>query len=413
MVRTFGMIASAVMLASMIACGQAESHPQPRTQSPADAPVGQAITGMYSFAEAFGDATVTGGKNSLYSPMSLAHAFAMLRAGARGETARQLDEVFGFPDDGLHEAFTKLSRGIVTTGEAPPQTESGATREMDAPPADPVVAIANGLFVQQGFTVGKDFARTLDEQYGAKAEEVDFTTGRAKEIIDDWVAGHTADRIRELFAEIDPNTVAVLANAIYLKAEWKHQFEPANTRGENFRLTNGSTTEVAMMNIARELDYAKGKGWQAVALPYAGDDLTMWVLVPDESEAGPPRLSAATLSALDDGRPTLVTLALPRWDFGTKIDLLPVLDKLGLTTLDELSGIAPGVAINDAIHRANITVDEAGTEAAAVTGIGVATSAGPEPQVNIRADHPFSFAITHRPTGAPLFLGTVADPTQP
>lgn len=106
----------------------------------------------------------------------------------------------------------------------------------------------------------------------------------------------------------------------------------------------------------------------------------------------------------------MVDLALPRWDFATDVGLLPALKQLGLTSLDDLPGISPGASVSDAVHRANITVDELGTEAAAVTGIGMAVSAPPAAEVTIRADHPFAFAITHEPTGTPVFLGTVADP---
>jgi serpin B len=110
-------------------------------------------------------------------------------------------------------------------------------------------------------------------------------------------------------------------------------------------------------------------------------------------------------------RQTSVDLELPRWNFGTDVDLLPVLHGLGLTALGNLPGIGAGAFVSDAVHRATISVDEWGTEAAALTAVGIAVSGNGPPTAVVHADHPFAFAIVHRATGTPLFLGQVADPT--
>jgi serpin B len=93
------------------------------------------------------------------------------------------------------------------------------------------------------------------------------------------------------------------------------------------------------------------------------------------------------------------------------LNLLPALNTLGLTALDDFSGISQTrLGLDQAVHRANITVDEWGTEAAAATGLAFIVSMPPPPQFVVRADRPFAFAIVHQPTGAPLFIGHVADP---
>jgi serine protease inhibitor len=107
---------------------------------------------------------------------------------------------------------------------------------------------------------------------------------------------------------------------------------------------------------------------------------------------------------------------MPRWDFAIDLDLIPPLQELGMKAPfgagADFSGMLPGVWIDQAVHRANITVDEWGTEAAAVTGLGFNESGPPPPNVTIRADHPFAFAIVDTQTGAPVFIGHVADPTE-
>ncbi|MDV6012250.1 serpin family protein [Haloechinothrix sp. LS1_15] len=386
--------------------------------SPAeDAPVEAAVAGLRSFTGDYTEALASrqdteAQPNTVYSPISLGYAFAMLRAGATGDTAAQLDDVFGFPE-GVHEAYNALSAEILNTGEPPPREQVGATRDPDEPPEDPIVSIANGLFVQQGFEVGEPFLRALAQHYGAGARAVDFPSGEAVDIINRWVSEHTEERIEQLFEELDPETVTVLANAIYLKADWQAPFEEHRTEHEPFQLPDGDTTEVPMMHReAAELGYATGDGWHAARLPYVGRELVMWVVVPTDRAVTAPPITGELLSELAEAGTTMVELAMPRWDFASDVEVLPLLAELGVTDLAGLDGIGEAVEVSDAIHRATITVDENGTEAAAVTGIAGAVSAPPPSEVSVRADRPFSFALTHEPTGAPLFVGSVTDPTE-
>jgi serpin B len=166
------------------------------------------------------------------------------------------------------------------------------------------------------------------------------------------------------------------------------------------------------MHSVASYRYAAGRGWQAIELPYAHSDLAMWVLVPHGATTPAELLSPKALAAVGSHlRKHEIDLWLPRWDFGTTIPLLPVLGKIGLTDLGNFAGISDaGLSVSDAIHRADITVDERGTEAAAVTGIAFEICGGCGPPT-IRADQPFAFAIVDRPTKTPLFIGHVADPT--
>jgi serpin B len=163
--------------------------------------------------------------------------------------------------------------------------------------------------------------------------------------------------------------------------------------------------------FAPDLGYAEGDGWQAVELAYADSDLSMLIMVPtDGSDPGALLDPSALARVRAELQPREVDLVLPKWDFGFTIELLKPLRKLGLTALADFPGISDGIFVDQAIHRANITVDESGTEAAAVTGIAMAVCSGCGPPI-VRADHPFAFAIVHKPTGTPLFIGQVADPT--
>ncbi len=399
--------------------GSTPTPPPPSTRQAVvrGAPVDKAVAGMRAFGhELYGEVAVTGA-NTVVSPLSIWYAFAMARAGAGGGTAAEIDEVLRFPHEGLHEALARLSDGVVTTDQAPPRLPPNVRREAERDPAPPVLAIANGLFVQDGFAVGEPFAATLEDYYGAAAERVDFLSGAAAAEINSWVREQTAGRIKELFESLDPATRVVLANAVYLKADWAVPFAGYPTRHAPFTRADGSVVRVPTMRQETELRYAAGDGWQAVELPYVGGELAMWVLVPAAGGDPGELLAPDVLNAVDKGlHSKRVDLRLPRWDFATELNLVGPLQELGMNQPFSMSadfaGIAPGLAIDQVVHRANITVDEWGTEAAAVTGIAFAISMPPPADVQVRADRPFAFVIAHTPTGAPLFAGSVGDPSQ-
>jgi serpin B len=145
-----------------------------------------------------------------------------------------------------------------------------------------VVAVANGLFVQDGVEIKPPFLDILAGQYGAGVQVVDFQDGTAKAAIDAWVREQTAERIQKLFDQLPPETAVVLANAVYLKADWQTPFAKEPLQEGPFTLADGSVVSATMMRRVDEgMRYAEGDGWQAVEIPYAGDELVMWVILPE------------------------------------------------------------------------------------------------------------------------------------
>ena len=371
----------------------------------------EVVAGMDAFAAHFHAIAAAPSTNFTMSPLSIAVAFGMLRAGSRGETANQIDAVFGFPpssraDGSPHQALNALTAQLVT----PPRPPSSQ------PAPAPVVAIANGLFVADGFgpSVQRAFVDLLAAQYGAHPDSVNFGSPAATEAINAWVTEQTHGRIKKLFDQLDPSTLLVLANAVYFKATWLNQFSPAITTTGTFTTSTGSSVPARLMRQTTEgVQYAENDRWQRITLPYVGGELTMRVVLPRTVARDLPTLTALLPVATapvgaDANRP--VDLTLPRWDTGTDLELLTPLGALGLSSLGDLTGIAPGVMVTQAIHRANITVDEEGSEAAAVTGIAVGTSARIATKT-MRVDRPYAWAVVHEPTQTPVFVGHVVDPT--
>jgi serpin B len=384
---------------------------------PADASIEETVEGLTAFSHELHEDVAAPSVNTVISPFSIALAFGMARAGAVGETADEIDQVLHFTPE-VHEALNALEQDIVPGDSPPPLPQPGAERDPDAPPQPPVVAVANGLFVQEGVEVKRPFLEILARQYGAGVRTVDFQGGTAKPAIDAWVREQTAERIQKLFDQIPPLTRVVLANAIYLKADWQTPFVKEPLADGPFTRADGTVVNATMMRrVDEEMRYAEGEDWQAVEIPYAGGELAMWVIVPagDRSpgELLAPEVLAEVGSGMKDG---VVELELPKWDFATNLDLVPPMTALGMEVPFDLEADFSGMTdldlfIEQAVHRANITVDEWGTEAAAVTGLSFPASGPPEPDVVVHADHPFAFVIRHTATGTPLFIGQVADPT--
>lgn len=385
----------------------------------ASAPTAQTSGGMVTFGHALLRASAQKGENWVASPLSIACAFSMVRAGALGTTAVSLDTFFGFPAEGRDEAFNAITREIVTVDGPPKPARSLSPGTASAPP---VVVLGNALFARKELALKDAFLRALATDYGAGVRVVDFGTGHAVADINTWVSQETDGRIPALVSSLDPGTALFIANTVYLRASWFKPFAGPGAPAP-FTRADGTTVSALMMHDTASRPYASDpSGWQAVSLPYAsGDDanpqsnLAMWLILPppdgDPAEMLAPDVLTAVASSL---RAAAVDVTMPKWDFATMIDLGAVLSAMGLTNVfgtGDFGGIADDMPpVSDAVHKANITVDENGTVAAAATGIGFATSAL-MPQETFQADRPFAFTIVGGAEHVPLFSGVVHDPT--
>ena len=373
------------------------------------------VAGINTFGHDLYAQAATGG-NVVVSPLSIEMALSMARAGAGGTTATEIDAAMHFPSAGRDAQMNALTHDLATQDTAPPVQSPAASRDPNAPPAAPILTIANGLFAQLGQPIGQAFLKTMAADYGSGVRTVDFTSPSAIAQINAWVRTQTANRIQQLFDSLDPSTKLVLANAVYLKADWAIPFTRQPTSDATFTTAAGKQITVPTMHQSGALGYASSDKWQAVALPYAGATLTMYVIVPTANTPLADLLAPTTLARISsDLRPTALTLALPRWKSATDLNLKPVLTTLGIhaafSPAADFAGISPDLFISEAIHRATIDVDEWGTEAAAVTGLAFAAGGMMAPELTVRADHPFAYAIVNPQTGVVVFEGSVADPT--
>ncbi|NLG48532.1 MAG: serpin family protein [Chloroflexi bacterium] len=353
--------------------------------------------------------------NLFYSPYSISLALAMTYAGARGETAEQMAQTlhFSLDPDRLHPAFNALDALLASRGQDAQGKDGQGFR----------LHIANALWGQQGYAFRPAFLDLLAEHYGAGLTLLDFRQPeQARQTINQWVAEQTEDRIQDLLpaGSLNSLTRLVLTNAIYFNAAWEFPFEVEDTTDGAFHLLDGSEITVPMMRQGEYLYYAQGEDYQAVELPYDGGELSMVILLPQPGRfaAFEESLDAARVQGiLDEMEQHLVALTMPRFTIESGMSLADTLSALGMTTAfkgdADFSGMTDTselLYIGDVIHKAFVTVDEAGTEAAAATAVVMAGGA-PQPQ-EMTIDRPFVFVIRDIQTGTLLFVGRVLNPVQ-
>lgn len=350
-----------------------------------------------------------GSGNVVSSPGSLLIALAMLRVGASGATAAEMDSVLGLPAEHRDDALNALLASLEAFDGDP-----GSVDEKD-PPRRPVLHTANGLFVDKGLPTGEGYLQSLARHYGTGVYPVDFQDEAAtKPAIDAWVNQTTGGRIKKAPAKYDRRNTFSVLNAVYFASAWKVPFDPADTSELPFTTPDGGQVSVPTMSGVQDLAYARGAGWQAVELPYA-EGFVMRLVLPDSGTSGPgPQHAADAALALEAASPAPVQISLPKWEQESSFELRQVFTDLGLQKMlqtgTDFDSIQHGLKITQAAQSASITVAEKGTVAAAVTQINARAVSGVAAMEVIRFDRPFQFEIVHIETGLPLFMGRVSDP---
>jgi serpin B len=321
------------------------------------------------------------------------------------------------PEEEVYPAFNALLLVLEAS-------ENAEVNEMEG--SEFTLNIANSLWGQAGFELKTQFLDTLARYFGAGMYTVDFERApeAARVAVNEWVADETEDKIKDLIPEgaVNELTRLILANAIYFNGSWMYPFTENATSQEDFTLLDCSKTTVDMMKMnGTGLSYMDGNDFQAVSLPYLSTDFSMLVLVPDEGQftAFESTLDAnSLLTIIGQMQSNQVALQMPKFDFEMATNANDALAELGMGEIfdpdaADFSGITEEdqLYVTSVLHKATITVDESGTEAAAATAVIMGIkSAMPEEPISLVIDRPFLFLIRHEPTGTILFMGRVVEP---
>lgn len=378
----------------------------PPGQLPAFVPADYTAFGLGLFrqlADARPDANV------VVSPLSAGLAISMLANGAQGETLAGIERTLA------------TGMGVEALNGAN-QTLANALRSGDVE-----LAIGNSLWARRGVPFLRAFMERNRRFYDAEVATLDFSSPEAARRINQWASDRTRGRItRMVDPPLDPDLVLYLMNAVYFKGRWQDEFQASATRPMPFHAPRG-TVQRPMMTRTGNYGYVRGDGFQALRLPYRGGRFAMYVLLPDAGSSVAalrgrlaPDAWAGWMGRF--GTPREVRVVMPRYRLNVESQLNRPLQALGMADAFSPSRANFGAMlpaeylarqnayVSEAKQKVFIEVNEEGTEAAAVTGFEVRTTAmAPEP-VSFVVDRPFILAIRDDQTGALLFIGQVNDP---
>lgn len=354
----------------------------------------------------------------------------MIRFGATGATGAGLDRALATDDHVRLAAGLSALTGELTSRQGEfdrPESRAGRGRvRLDT---------AQAVWAQQGLTWEKPVLDALAEYFDAGVSLVDYRrrAPQATAAINAWCAQATHGVIEQIVTpdQVTDMTRLVLANAVYLKADWKHPFEASDTTEAPFTTAAGTVVAVPTMHGRTLLPTRRGTGWRAVSVPYAGDKLAMLLVLPDPGAESVVRrlVTSGGLSDLVRGWPAAgsaaptgetsgAELVLPKFRVASTHDLAGPLRARGAdlafgsgADFSRLTRSEP-LSLQFATQRATIVVDELGTEAAAATAIGAMAVSGRGPAPVLRFDRPFYAVVYDSPTGTPVFLTYVADPAR-
>jgi serine protease inhibitor len=340
--------------------------------------------------------------NIIISPFSVSTALSMTMNGAAGPTRDSMLyalRMSGMTPENVNNSYKDLSYALLNT--------------------DPRVklSIANSVWPEKDFSVKESFTDILRSSYDAEVKSFDGADPLAYVAVNNWIEDKTNGLIKKMLLGLDDNTVMLLINAIYFKGKWKHQFDADHTAPRAFYKSGGSTVQVPMMKQYDAFSLYQGEGFTLAEFPYGQGNFAMDVLLPQSPETISGLASALTPDKLSTWLGQMhaqkITLYMPRFKFGYKLEMNDVLSDMGMGLAfndnADFSNIADAsLKISQVLHQAFIQNDEEGTTAAAATVVVIGiTSTIP---TELKLDHPFIYIIRETSTNAILFMGIVADP---
>lgn len=343
--------------------------------------------------------------NMMLSPLSASTALTMLLNGCNTETYEQIRDMLGYEGltlDEINATYQSLVSQLLNVD------------------VTVKLALANAVFYRQDFTVKPPYLEAMNKSFDAEIAALDFSSPKALEAINGWASDNTNGKINKVLDEIDPLTVMFLMNALYFKGTWTYQFKPENTQDGIFTMENGTAVTAGFMHEKLPVKGSYGADHEAIELPYGSGNFSMVIILPntslnnylEEFDHADWEMITSEIDALEN--PEEKDIFLPKFKFDYEKELNEQLQALGMVDafreyVADLSGISDnsyGLFVQFVKQNSFIEVNEEGTEAAAVTTIGIGYTSINE----FVANKPFIFAIRERTTNALLFIGKVEQP---
>ena len=339
----------------------------------------------------------------MVSPFCVESAMCMLANGARGETYNQIVKALGYSGYGIGEvnaAYHTLLTGLQ-------EVDKSAT-----------LASANAMWLDKVNYVLPEFQKTIQDQYGAMVETLDFSDSKTLEHINAWGSERTDGMIPEMLPRLEDNWEFILANALYFRGMWTEKFDKNNTYMAAFNCLSGEEKYMDFMHGELPCKYSYSNDLEAALceLPFGNGAFVLDILLPEPEKdfnkfvAGLTSTDWSNVVASLAPRHEIIVLPKIKFSFEGEDSIVEALKAMGISLIfDELNSdlsllCKPSAVIGTAFHNVSFKLDEDGAKAAATIILpGWATSSGPSPE--FIADHPFLLAIRETSTDTILFMG--------
>ena len=346
-----------------------------------------------------------GNKNVFISPSSIALALSMVYNGANGETKSAMQKTLQFQNLDI-ATVNQESLGLINSLKNPdPKVE---------------LSVANSVWARNGVDFKKDFLSVVGSYFNAEISTLDFSNSNAANTINAWVSKNTKGKIPTIVTPpIPSDMVMYLINAVYFKGSWTTEFDKKLTEDKNFTTADGVSKKHPLMRQRGDLPYLETEDFQSVNLPYGTNKrLSMYVFLPKNLNNFVQTLDVNKWNDwMTQYKETEGTILLPRFKMEYEKGLIPLLTKLGMGVAfqdnADFTGIGNNLKISEVKHKTYVDVNEEGTEAAAVTSIGMAPTSAIMPAQKtfyMEVNRPFFFVIRDNQTQEILFMGTIQNP---
>jgi serine protease inhibitor len=399
------------MLLLAVGCGGSSIISEPETETEQGIALGMSLkkspTG-FDFNLFRRAAEGDSGENVVLSTLSAKLALAMAYNGASGDTRDAMAKVLGFEGLSIEEVNRELHDQMVSLESADPKLQ---------------VEIANSLWTFVDVNFYEDFINRCKQYYDAEAANLaSQDPSTIVDIINNWANEKTHGKIDRIIDNLDDDIYALM-NAVYFNGKWTQSFDQSLTVDGDFHLSDESVYKVPMMHQSSEYPYYENEDFQAVGLPYGDGHMSMYVFLPRQGsdiESFVKSLSEENWTAwMDSFQNKEGAITLPRFKVEYGKELNDVLINMGMgiafddygANFSEMASGGEDLFISRVLQKTYIDVNEEGTEAAAVTYIGMGvTSVRPDQTFVMNVDRPFFFAIRDNTTGTLLFMGSIANP---
>ncbi|WP_439880423.1 serpin family protein [Pontibacter sp. MBLB2868] len=345
-----------------------------------------------------------GAKNVFISPLSISMALGMTYNGAASTTKEAMYQALGFKlnsDDEINKSFKDLTSLL-----------QGIDKKV-------VFTSANSLWHSNQFKLQAPFIETNKKYFDATVQGLDFSSPAAKDQINNWVKNKTNGKIDGIIDEIRPEQILFLINAIYFKGTWTYPFDKQLTKPGTFHLEDGNTVTHDFMTLknGKYLHYEDASK-EVVDLPYGNQQYSMTIVMPKEQHTVQETVEGLSESSLASWLSAADTmkreLQMPKFKLEYESQLNQVLTQLGMgiafsdqADFSRMVEGQGGLSVSEVRHKTFLGVNEEGTEAAAVTSVGIGVTSVP---LTVRIDRPFVFMIREKSSNAILFIGKLMQP---